>query len=139
VTRRRHIIASEEGQSAVEFALMSPFIVALLFMVIEFAVAFHDYVTLTDAARAGARRAIIARFNGGSFADATQAVKDAAGNLSQSQLSQPGAIDVSDPDGMTAGSLVTVTVKYPYAISIPLLGLNLSSGTLTAVAKERLE
>jgi Flp pilus assembly protein TadG len=139
VTRRREIIASEQGQSAVEFALMSPFIVALLFMVIEFAVAFHDYVTLTDAARAGARQAIVARFNGGTFADATQAVKDAAGNLSQSRLSQPGAIDVSDPSGMTAGSQVTVTVKYPYAISIPLIGLTLSSGTLTAVAKERLE
>ena len=37
------------------------------------------------------------------------------------------------------GSLVTVTVKYPYEINIPLLGMTVSSGTLTAVAKERLE
>jgi hypothetical protein len=40
---------------------------------------------------------------------------------------------------MTSGSLVTVTVKYPYTIDIPLLGIPVSSGNLTAVAKERLE
>jgi Flp pilus assembly protein TadG len=135
--RRR--ATDETGQTAVEFALVAPFIVALLLAVIQFAVAFHDYVTLTDAARAGARRAIIARFAGGDFTDATQAVKDSASNLDQSKLNAPGAISITDPDGMTAGSLVTVTVKYPYAISIPLIGLTLSSGTLTAVAKEKLE
>jgi Flp pilus assembly protein TadG len=136
-TRRRRI-ASEQGQTAVEFALVAPFIVVLLLAVIQFAVAFHNYVTLTDAARAGARRAIVARFGGGNFDEAKQAVRDAAAGLDQSQLNQPGAIDVSSP-AMDAGSLVTVTVKYPYAISIPLLGMTVSSGTLTAVAKERLE
>ena len=136
---RRHDITSEQGQTAVEFALVAPFIVALLLVVIQFAIAFHDYVTLTDAARAGARRAIIARFNGGSFADAKQAVEDSASNLDKSKLEQTGAIDFSDPSGMVSGSLVTVTVKYPYAFTIPLLGMTVSSGTLTAVAKERLE
>jgi len=135
----RRPITDENGQTAVEFALVAPVIVALLLAVIQFAVAFHDYVTLTDAARAGARRAIIARFSGGDFTEATQAVKDSASNLDQSKLNAPGAIDVSDPSGMVSGSLVTVTVKYPYAITIPLLGMTVSSGTLTAVAKERLE
>jgi len=139
VTKRRHHIASEQGQTAVEFALVAPVIVALLLTVIQFAIAFHDYVTLTDAARAGARQAIVARFNGGDFTAATQAVLDSASSLDQSQLKKSGAIDVQDPSGMVAGSLVTVTVKYPYTISIPLVGISLSSGTLTAVAKERLE
>jgi hypothetical protein len=30
-------------------------------------------------------------------------------------------------------------VTYPYSIDIPLLGLTVSSGNLTAVAKEQLE
>jgi Flp pilus assembly protein TadG len=136
---RRHRISSEQGQTAVEFALVAPFIVALLLLVMEFGVAFHNYVTLTDAARAGARKAIVARFGNGSFDDAKQAVKDSAGALDQNILNQNGMIDISDPDGMTSGSLVTVTVKYPYSINVPLLGLKLSSGTITAVAKERLE
>jgi Flp pilus assembly protein TadG len=135
--RRR--IASEQGQSAVEFALIAPFIVALILLVIQFGVAFHNYVTITDAARAGAREAIVARFGNGNFDSAKQAVKDSAGALDQSTLNQPGMIDISDPDGMTPGSLVTVTVKYPYSINVPLIGMTVSSGTITAVAKERLE
>jgi Flp pilus assembly protein TadG len=137
MTRRR--LSSDQGQTAVEFALVAPFIVVLLLAVIQFGVAFHNYVTITDAARAGARKAIVARFASGNFDDAKQAVRDSASNLDQSVLNQPGAIDVSDPSGMTSGTLVTVTVKYPYTISIPLLGMTVSSGTLTAVAKERLE
>jgi Flp pilus assembly protein TadG len=137
MTRRR--LSSDQGQTAVEFALVAPFIVVLLLAVIQFGVAFHNYITITDAARAGARKAIVARFASGNFDDAKQAVRDSASNLDQSVLNQPGAIDVSDPSGMTSGTLVTVTVKYPYTISIPLLGMTVSSGTLTAVAKERLE
>jgi Flp pilus assembly protein TadG len=136
---RRHHISSEQGQTAVEFALVVPFIVALLLLVIQFGVTFHNYVTITDAARAGARKAIVARFGNANFDDAKQAVKDSAGALNQTTLSQPGMIDISDPDGMTPGSLVTVTVKYPYSINVPLIGLSVSSGTITAVAKERLE
>jgi Flp pilus assembly protein TadG len=135
----RRPISSEQGQTAVEFALVAPFIVALLLLVIQFGVAFHNYVTITDAARAGARKAIVARFGSGNFDDATQAVKDSAGALDQTTLEQPGMIDISDPAGMTPGSVVTVTVKYPYSIDVPLIGLSLSSGTITAVAKERLE
>jgi Flp pilus assembly protein TadG len=136
-SRRR--IASEDGQTLVEFALVAPFLVAFLLAIIQFGIAFNNYVTLTDAARAGARKAVVARFGPGSFDDAKQAVLDAAGSLDQSKLNQPGAIDVSDPSGMSSGSLVTVTVKYPYTIDIPLLGIPVSSGNLTAVAKERLE
>jgi Flp pilus assembly protein TadG len=139
MTRRRNHLASEHGQTAVEFALVAPFIVVLLLAVIQFGMAFHNFVTITDAARAGARKAIVARFAGGNFDEATQAVLDSASNLDQTTLKQPGAIDISSPDGLTSGSLVTVTVKYPYTISIPLLGMTVSSGTLTAVAKERME
>ena len=139
MTRRRHRISSEHGQTAVEFALVAPFIVVLLLAVIQFGIAFHNYVTITDAARAGARKAIVARFAAGNFDEAKQAVRDSASNLDQTTLNQPGAIDVSAAGGLTSGSLVTVTVKYPYTISIPLLGMTVSSGTLTAVAKERME
>jgi Flp pilus assembly protein TadG len=139
MTRRRNQLASEQGQTAVEFALVAPFIVVLLLAVIQFGMAFHNYVTITDAARAGARKAIVARFGGGNFDEAKQAVLDSASNLNQTTLNQPGAIDFNSPGGLTSGSLVTVTVKYPYTISIPLLGMTVSSGTLTAVAKERME
>jgi len=134
MTNRRDI-TDENGQTAVEFALVAPFIVALLLAVIQFAVAFHDYVTITDAARAGARQAIVARFGPGNFDAAKQAVRNSAPGLDQVKL----VPQVTDPSGMTPGSLVTVTVTYPYAIDIPLLGITVVSGNLTATSNEELE
>jgi Flp pilus assembly protein TadG len=131
-------VASERGQTAVEFALVAPVLVAVMLAVIQFAIAFHDYVTLTDAARAGARKAIVARFANDptqAIADAGQAVRDSAGQLKQSDL----GVLVTDPDWTTSGSVVTVTATYPYAIDIPLIGVTIASGSLTAIAKERLE
>jgi Flp pilus assembly protein TadG len=125
----------EEGQAAVEFALITPLLVVLLLAVIQVGVTFHDYVTLTDAARAGARKAIVARFSGGTLTDAQQAVRDSGSDLTQSKL----GVTVTDPTWNTAGSVVTVTATYPYEINIPLLGVSLMSGNLTATAKERLE
>ena len=128
-------LQGEQGQAAVEFALITPLLVGLLLAVIQIGITFHDYVTLTDAARAGARQAIVARFSGGSLTDAQQAVRNSGSDLNQSKL----GVTVTDPTWNTAGSLVTVTATYPYQINIPLLGLTLMSGTLTATAKERLE
>jgi Flp pilus assembly protein TadG len=57
-TKRRTIdIRSERGQSLTEFALALPILALLLFAVIQFGIVFNNYVTLTDATRAGARKA----------------------------------------------------------------------------------
>ncbi len=127
-------VRDERGQTAVEFALIAPLLVILLLAIIQFGIAFHNYVTITDAARAGARKAIVARFASGNFDDAKQTVRDAASSLDQSKLTPT----VTAPS-MTSGSLVTVTVTYPYTIDIPLIGLTIKNGTLTATAKEELE
>ena len=129
------IARNERGQTAVEFALVAPILIVLLLGIIQVGVAFHDYVTLTDAARAGARKAIVARFSGGSLSDAETAVRNSASDLNQKKL----GVSVTDPTWNTPGSVVTVTATYPYSINIPLLGLTLMKGDLTATAKESLE
>jgi len=126
---------NEEGQTAVEFALVAPILIIMLLGIIQFGIAFHDYVTLTDAARAGARKAIVTRLSGGDVTVAQQAVRNAAGSLDQSKL----GVSVTDPTWNTAGSTVTVTATYPYTISIPLLGITVVNGNLNATAKEQLE
>ena len=134
MTRRGHI-QSESGQSAVEFALVVPLLLVVLLAIVEFGIAFSNYVTLTDAARVGARKAITIRLGDATPDDAKQAVVDAAGGLNHSDLQ----VTVTDPDWTTAGSQITVKATYPYSIDIPLLGLSVVSGTLTAQAEERLE
>ena len=44
-----------------EFALILPLLVVLLFGIIQFGIIFNNYVTLTDAVRAGAREAAVSR------------------------------------------------------------------------------
>ena len=134
MTARRDI-RSEPGQAAVEFALVLPLLLVLLLGIVQFGIAFSHYVTLTDAARVGARKAITVRIGGTSPDDAKQAVRDAAGDLDQTDLQ----VNVDDSSWTTSGSQITVTATYPYSIDIPLLGLNVVSGTMTAKAEERLE
>ena len=55
--RRKIDFKSEQGQSITEFALALPILALLLFAVVQFGIAFNNYVTLTDATRAGARKA----------------------------------------------------------------------------------
>jgi Flp pilus assembly protein TadG len=129
-------LRAERGQTAVEFALVAPALIALVLGIWQFGIIFHNYVTLTDAARAGARKAIVARLDGGSITDAEQAVRNSASDLDQSKLVPDVTVD---PSWNQAGSMVTVTASYPYSVDIPFLGIPIASGTLTATAKEQLE
>ena len=54
----------QDGAAAVEFALLLPLLVLLLFGFIQFGLAFNNYVALTDSVRAGARTAARASESG---------------------------------------------------------------------------
>ena len=48
----------------VEFALVMPVLFLVLFGIIQFGALYNDYITLTDAARIGARKAAVSRQTG---------------------------------------------------------------------------
>ena len=52
----------QQGQTMVEFTLIFPVLAILLFGVIQFGIAFNNYLALTDAVRAGSRQAAVARY-----------------------------------------------------------------------------
>lgn len=128
-----HPIRSERGQTAVEFALVAPFLVMLLLAVLQLGILFNHYLTVTDAARAGARRAVVARIAGVTPAQIETSVRNAASGLDQSKLK----VVIGDPTPTVAGSDITVTVTYPYSINV--LGFVVSSGDLTSTMTDRLE
>jgi len=135
--RRRHTIRSEHGQTAVEFALVAPILIALLLGVVQAGMAFHNYLSVTDAARAVARKAILVRFTPLSQDDINQIAYNASPDLDRSQLSATLTPDPNDPNFPTAGDLVTVTVTYPYHLQ--LFGIPVIDGTLTSTMKDRVE
>ena len=133
MARRGSLLRSENGQAAVELAFVLPLLIALLLAIVQFGIAFNNYITLTDATRAGARKAAVSRFAGDNGASAVAAVKAAASDLDQTKLS----VTVTSTDWTTPGSDVSVSATYPFSVNI--LGWSVTSGTLTSTTKERLE
>jgi Flp pilus assembly protein TadG len=54
-----HNTKSERGQTMVEFTLIVPILLVLMLGIAQFGITFNNYVTLTDAVRAGARKAAV--------------------------------------------------------------------------------
>jgi Flp pilus assembly protein TadG len=116
----------------VEFALVGPLLIVIVFAVIQFGVLYNNYVTVTDAARAGARKAAVSRLAPSPEADAEAAVRSSATNLDQAKL----VVDVTTP-AWEHGNDVTVEARYPYQVN--LLGWVVASGQLKSSTTERVE
>jgi Flp pilus assembly protein TadG len=123
----------EDGQAAAEMALVLPILAAVMLAIVQFGILFNNYVTLTDATRAGARKAAVARFTGDFGAAAAALVKSSATSLDPSKLN----VTVTSTNWNVPGSDVSVTATYPYTIDI--LGMTVKAGTLTSTTQERLE
>lgn len=122
---------SEKGQSLVESAIVLPIFLLLVFAIAQLGMLFHDYVTLTDSVRAGARRAAVSREASNPVSATEAQVRAAATDLDQDQL------NVAVTSSWTPGGDVTVTATYPYSVS--LMGLIIHSGHLTSSTTERVE
>jgi Flp pilus assembly protein TadG len=97
----------------VEFALVVPILVLLLFGIIEFTRAYNAKTTMTHAAREGARTLALR----GSVADAQARVRASSPSLNQSTLT----ITTTPSTGTcTPGQTVTVVLSYQMPYSIPM-------------------
>src|SRR5262245_26634249 len=85
------------GQSFVEFAIVLPFLALLVFGIGQIGVALHNYLAITDAARAGARAAIVHPTT--ACAEGTKAIERtvSATQFSKSTISCSGGTSVGDP------------------------------------------
>ena len=123
----------EEGVAAVEFALLLPLIVLLLFGIIEFGLAFNTRIQATNAAREAARAAVVGIDNW-----------DDVGGLQFWEVARnrAGVADISDctftTDDIVGGTL-TVTFDHPLDLVIPLLPGSASWDSGTARASMRIE
>src|SRR5213082_2656563 len=124
MTRRAHT-RDERGQTMVEFTLVLPVLLVVLFGIIQFGITFSNY---------GARTAAVSRSSSDPVGDTQARVKDASGDLDPSKVVVPPPVT---PSGWTHGADVTVTANYPYSIS--LLGIVVASGNLSSSTTERIE
>jgi Flp pilus assembly protein TadG len=120
--RRRTRWRDDRGAAAVEFALVLPILILLLFGIIEFARVWNVRQTLTDAAREGARVAVV---NNGMVAAGTLSVR--VDSVVQAAAQRAG-LDLArlqvTTNGISNGDVAAeVRLEYEYT---PLLGLVLA-------------
>jgi len=136
ITRRKG--EGEGGQSLVEFALVLPIFLLVLFAIVDFGMAFHAWIAVTNSAREGARLGAVR----GPATEVEQRVRDTAGTLDQENLT----VTVTNAEG-DPGDSVIVDVSYAYSLMTPVADiLALVSGgtisdslTLSSTADMRLE
>ena len=86
---KQHPIRDQRGQSVAEFALVLPLLMLILLAILQFGVLFRDYLAVTDAVRAGARKAAVSR----SAAFPTTACEDAVARMEEEMMRELSADD----------------------------------------------
>jgi len=117
----------------VEFALVLPLLLIVLFFVVDFGVGFTRWIQITNAAREGARCGAV----GADAPEITQRVVYTSNNLVTA-----GDVSVSYPNGQAVGDSVVVDVDYNYDLITPLgkfLTLTFSSIPFSASSNMRLD
>jgi Flp pilus assembly protein TadG len=118
--------ADDDGQAAVELALVLPLVFVVLLAVVQVVLVARDQLAVVHAAREGARAAAVAADPVG---EGTASARTSAG-LDGDRLS----ITVA-PSGTT----VVVTVRYRAPTDVPLVGALVGDVTVTGTATMRVE
>lgn len=130
--KRHRRIQNERGQALVEFAIVAPVLCMVLFGIIQFGILYNNYLTLTDAARVGARKGAVSRTAVDPAAVAKAAAVKAATDLDPLKFK----VFVTAPL-WAPGEDITVKATYPY--DLKLFGKALITGVLTSQTTERIE
>ena len=118
---------NDSGQAATELALVVPFFVLLLLLVVQIGLVVRDQVMVVHAAREGARAAAVADRQ---RAERARLAATAASGLDRTRL---------DVDVDSGGGRVNVTVTYRCPTDVPLVGRLIGEITVKATATMALE
>ena len=108
---RQHIhLKDESGAALVEFALVLPLLLLLIFGALDLGKAYNYWIDETHLAHEGARFAAVDK-NPGAGATLQESIK---GRANTSQLQNGLEVCVSYPNGATVGEPVQVQITYDY-------------------------
>jgi Flp pilus assembly protein TadG len=121
----------DEGQAAVELALVLPLVVLLLLTVVQVTLVARDQVLVVHAARAGARAAAVAAPGSDQRDEVRHAALEASGLKSDRTIADMTRVGTTDT--------VIVRVRYAAPTDVPLVGALLPDVTLDADVTMRSE
>ena len=141
--RFRRLVRSDSGAELIEFSLTLPLLLMIVVGIIEFGFVFREYEIVTNAAREGARIAILPSYGS---ADVTARVGNyltTAGLDPLRATVTPGAA-VPTPVGAACISMIPVTVAYTHPVPflsgiMSYFGSTFGTMTLRATSSMRTE
>ena len=147
--RLAHLVGSERGNAAIEFALATPILLGMLVPVADLGIAFSQQLQVQQAAQAGAQYALLHGFNSSSISTAvtagtTLSSVSAAPAPTQSCGCPTGTTIAAATctstcaNGETAGTYVFVNAQALYTPALPYSVLG-TGVTLTAQATVRVQ
>ncbi len=110
--RRKH---EEKGQALVEFALLVPIFLILMFAIVDFGMGFYSWITVTNGAREGARLGAV-------LASADEITDRVYDSVVLADEDTKMTVTVTNAQG-APGESVVVQVDYDYDFMTPLAGL----------------
>jgi Flp pilus assembly protein TadG len=109
----------ERGTAVVEFALILPLLLMMLFTIIEFGFVLYDKAMITNASREGARKGILYRDPRISAATIASTVNTyCTKNLISFSLTSAPTVSVTGAPCPGSDYDITVTVGYPYSFLV---------------------
>ncbi|MDN7183083.1 pilus assembly protein [Caballeronia sp. SEWSISQ10-4 2] len=136
----RHGLRRQAGSAVVEFALILPLLLLLLFGIVEFSIALYDKAVITNASREAARAGVIYKVPQMTVAQITSVAQNYASNyLITFGTATPISVAVDQSAGTTTGLPLKVTVTYTYGglalgtIINPLAGTAKNAMAISAV------
>jgi Flp pilus assembly protein TadG len=122
--RRFRTSESDDGASAVEFALVVPILIMIVFGIIEFGVVFAQTLALSNAARQGARYAAVPNYD-----DITNAATTSCSGILQQVRGAASTIGLN-PNNVTVSVSVTGTGGSPCVWSATTSSWTTGDGTV---------
>jgi Flp pilus assembly pilin Flp len=114
VTRRSARWSDESGAELIEFALVLPLLLLILLGIIDFGFLFQRYEVITNAAREGARVAVLPGYEDADVIARVHQYLTASGlDAHDPVIEHPDPIRV----GLYCAGVTRVTVTYPYTYS----------------------
>lgn len=136
-SRRRRLAHGEEGQAAVEFALVVPLLCLIIIAILHFGKVMNYWLDLNHVASEGARKAAVNAFSTDAEYDGYVRSRLETGELrtgGTTSIPRATTVAVCLPEGSDVGDPVTVQVAVGY--SLPFIG---STVSLRGTATMRLE
>jgi Flp pilus assembly protein TadG len=138
-------LRTDEGVAMVEFALVLPVLLALVTGILQFGLMFNQYISLTDAARAGAREIALSRGQSVNPCTTEETTLEnneptlhlTSANFSPAPTFSNPADTCNNAVNWNQGDTVTFYIQTPYTFHV--YGINLGTVTLKAQVTDSIE